>query len=271
VMTCRQGSFGRYAEVVRTCMPGGCSMDPRTGSYGCRVPEYTCPAGVTGYQCLGDRRIDCAADRVAWDRGDCTEVASPGTSKMHCVANPGGEMLPCGFTTEPCATPGEVRCMGNGTVVCRDSVWTAYVPSAAVGQAACDANKIRYSGCGQRSWPQAHTWCEGDQIFQCDDCVDYYDDARTWGEYLCVSFTPIAECRPGTCFSHVDNAFLMTVIGCQEAASECSASGQIVCRGDRPGYCSGSGTAVLGKPCYENGSMTAECQLISQFDHANCK
>jgi hypothetical protein len=266
---CRWDGDTNYVETVEHCMPGGCYKNVATGSIHCIVPKHTCPVGATGYQCLGDRRIDCATDGLAWDEGDCTWSAGPDAPSLHCVPNLGGEALPCGYTTEQCTTPDEIRCMGNGTVICRDSVWQAYVPSASAGQAVCDASKIRYTTCESGNVTGEFTWCEGDQVLRCDECVGY-SDAQTKGETLCVAFTKLAQCEPGACISHDNNGFPSTIAGCKEPASECSSAGQIVCRGDRPGYCVTKGIVALARPCSEIWAVTNACELDARYGNAEC-
>lgn len=204
-MKCQQGegNWVSTEEVFESCSLGSaCYKDPRTGTFGCHVAEYTCPAGSTGYQCHGNRRIDCSSSGVAWDLGDCTGAAGSGAPTMTCVPNPGGKTLPCGYTTEKCTTPDEVRCLGNGVVVCRESVWQAYVPNTTTGQSTCDASKIRYGRCKAGSNAQYDSWCEGDQVLHCDRCV-LYRDAQT-DQHLCVAFTAVATCQPGDRVSDLD-------------------------------------------------------------------
>jgi hypothetical protein len=193
LMTCQQGDWSNQKQVVKSCRPGNCYGNPRTGTSGCSVPGYTCPAGTTGYQCHGDRRIDCLSGGVAWDLGVCNWSAGPGAPSMTCVPNPGGEVLPCGYAAEKCTTPGEVRCLGNGAVVCRESVWQAYVPNTTTGQSVCDASTIRYGRCTAGSEPRYDSWCEGEQVLHCDRCVQYSDE---WTyQHLCVAFSVVATCQ----------------------------------------------------------------------------
>lgn len=256
VLACYWESSGNRAEVKDQCQPGGCYEDPKTHDVGCRVPDYTCPEGVTGYQCLGERRIECE-NGVAWDHDDCSQYITPDAPAHHCVENPGGEILACGYTNERCTTPGEVRCLGQGTVICRDSVWQGFVPSSAVGQKVCDASSIRYDmgWCSTR----ASTWCEADAVWLCDNCVDY-EVAREPAEDLCVGFTKLAQCEPGTCVRHPNDRFPNLVTGCQESAVECLYADQPVCIGDRPGYCVAAGVVALDRPCSELWDLTPICK-----------
>jgi hypothetical protein len=252
LLVCRWESSGNYAETLEQCMPGGCYIGPQKGG-GCRVPDYTCPSGVTGYQCLGDRRIQCGVDGTAWDYHDCSQDTTQGAPTRHCVENPEGEMLACGYTNKACATPGEVRCLGEGSVVCRDSVWQGYVPSTAVGQSACDASSIRYNmgWCSTRD----STWCEADEVRLCDKCVVYGDY-----ESLCVEFTVLAQCEPGACSGHGNDVFPSHLTGCRQSAAECSSAGQPVCIADRPGYCVEPGVVALDRPCSEIFELTPICK-----------
>lgn len=264
VLVCRWESAGNRVETVDQCMPGGCYKNPATGGVGCRVPNYICPEGVTGYQCLAERRIECGANGVAWDHNDCSQYIIPDAPPRHCVENPGGEILACGYTNERCATPGEVRCLGEGTVVCRDSVWQAFVPSAKVGQSVCDASSVRYDmlGCSHVDF----TWCEEDQVRRCDRCVDYRIQGTD--EYLCASFTSLVQCEPGACSSHYDDSgFPEWLTGCSQDAVECSAAGQSVCIGDRPGYCLAEGVVAVDRRCSEIWDVTPTCEMnLSSVD-----
>jgi hypothetical protein len=181
-------------------------------------------------------------------------------------------MLACGYTNESCATPGEVRCLGDGTVVCRDSVWQAFVPSSIAGQSLCDASSIRYDmwSCSNVGF----SWCEADQVRRCDKCISY--DVQGTYEYLCVAFTTIAQCEPGACSTHVDESRIPGwITGCSQNAVECSAAGQTVCMSNRPGYCLAEGVVALDRSCSEIWDVTPVCAVkVSSADptlnHATC-
>jgi hypothetical protein len=240
-------------------MPGGCYKDPETHHLGCRVPDYTCPAGVTGYQCLGDRRIDCAANGVAWDHDDCSQSKSLYAQPRYCVPNPGGPILECGYTSESCTTPGEVRCLETGTVICRNSVWQGFVPSREIGQSVCDASGIRYDE--YQCLHRGYAWCEADQVRRCEKCFGADNDQGGY-EDLCVGLTTIAQCEPGACVSLYDGeAFPAWITGCSQPAAECSAAGQSVCIDNRPGYCVAEGVVALDRPCPEIFDVTPTCRV----------
>jgi len=267
VVVCRGESSGNRVEVVDRCMAGGCYKDPSTGQLGCRVPDYTCPSGVTGYQCLGDRRIDCAANGVTWDYGDCSENTSANRTmyteqdiSRHCVQNPGGAILGCGYTNQPCANPGQVQCIAEGTVVCRDSVWQGFVPDRVVH---CDPSSIRYDE--PNCTDAAYSWCEEDQVRRCTRCVSYPNVQGTY-EYLCVGLTTIAQCEPGACFSHYRNesqTFPDWISGCTQPAAECVTAGQSICIENRPGYCVAAGTVALDRDCRAIFADTPICETTT--------
>jgi hypothetical protein len=281
VMTCHDEADHNDKVEDDHCMPGGCYKDSKSkyGAY-CRVPLYTCPAGVTGYRCLEDRRIYCEANGVARDHDDCsTWPNDPSAPELHCVEDPAGGLPGCGYTTERCTTPGDVMCLGNGTVECgQDFLWQSFVPSTAAGQSVCDASKIRYRYCVNRdpTGPTADatddTWCEGDQIVRCDKCVEYSGQPNN-SIRLCVSFTAIASCQPGTCTSSSNDVWVtpMRITGCQEPAPECTAEGQFICRGERPGYCSAPAVVALDRPCSEIWSLSRACEIDPQSDYVHCK
>jgi hypothetical protein len=263
ILYCRWESSGNVVDVVEQCMPGGCKAGNDFGYKGgvsCRVPNYTCPAGVTGYQCLGERRVKCEGNGAARDYGDCSQHTIPNAPPRHCVENPGGEILFCGYTSERCTTPGEVRCLGDGTVVCQDSVWRRFVPSAVVGQSVCDASKIRYD-MGWCSTSES-TWCQSDEVRLCDKCVDYRSPEIDTGEQLCVASTRLAQCDPGACFSHSNGwGFPKVLTGCAKSAPECSSASQNICAGDRPGYCVAPGVVILDRPCSEIWNLRPNCEV----------
>jgi hypothetical protein len=283
VMTCRDEADHNEKVAIDQCMPGGCYNDPtsKLGAY-CRVPLYTCPAGVTGYRCLEDRRIYCEANGVARDEGDCsTWPHDPAGPPLHCVEDPAGGMPGCGYTTERCTTLDEVMCLGDGTVECgKDFLWQSYVPSSATGQSVCDASKIRYTDCVTRNpayptfVPEDRTWCEGDQIVRCDKCVEYSGRPNN-SIRVCASVVAIASCEPGTCISGINKDASgppSRITGCREPAPECTEAGQVFCRGDRPGYCSEPGFAALDRPCSQIHSHTQACSVDARppYPHVEC-
>ena len=227
------------AVRINDCMPGGCQKSS-CGALSCVVPGYTCPSGVTGYTCLGNRRISCEADGVAGDLGDCGE--------LQCVENPGGDRLICGYLKERCYTPDEVRCLGEGSVVCSDSVWGHFLSNQEAGQETCDITYAPY--CNDAASGEGATWCEGDDLLTCERCLDHG---------RCAKRTRLATCSPGACLDYVTRDFtrplwmwensIQRFAGCATDTAVCAPGEDMRCLGDIPAYCLPDGRALAGMTC----------------------
>jgi hypothetical protein len=247
VMQCRQG----YGMDEGACAPNEC-REPLNDLPRCVIPGLTCPTSNLGYQCMGERRIDCFANGWVADYGSCSSLSSQQTQYdegPYCVENPGGDVLPCGWKREGCSVDGEVRCFEDGSAICRNGVYMDFRSNTEAGQIVCDVTKV--VGC----W-EGRTWCEGDVLRRCDSCLD---------RLRCLKVSTEAICNPGACSAYQPPGWLVEAtpqdrdylpMGCTVAAPECVAGVSHACQNGAPVFCASPGVGVVAMSCEEIRSVT---------------
>ena len=246
VMQCRQGS----GLELYSCGSDECLAVPGKATT-CVIPGFACPTSNPGYQCMGERRIECLANGQVADDGSCsflTESQVRDGEGPYCVENPGGTMLACSWKRETCAVEGEVRCFDNGSAICKGNVYLDFKSNSEAGQQVCDVTRV------DDCW-NGRTWCAGDVLKRCDKCLD---------SSRCLKVFTEAVCEPGACTGYKPPAWLVEAkydlgdplpMGCAVDAPDCSGSSGMVCVAGAPGLCAGAGKAVVAMSCAEIQSV----------------
>jgi hypothetical protein len=201
---------------------------------------------------MGEQRIGCYSDGSVVDYGTCPELAEYGEGP-YCVENPGGEILRCGWAKDRCDTDWDVRCLEDGSAVCWEGVYQRFVSNAEAGQLVCDITKVK--GC----W-EGKTWCEGDVLKRCDQCLD---------GLRCLEVSTEAVCSPGGCSAYQPPDWLYMAnpssgeipvdylpMGCTVDAPECVPGVTHVCQSGAPVFCAAAGVGVVAMTCEEIRSIT---------------
>jgi hypothetical protein len=249
VMQCQDGSsIWQYS-----CGSDECLDVPGKGPL-CLLPGATCPTANLGYQCMGQRRIDCLASGRVVDYGMCPPASEAGLEPFYgsyCVENPGGPSLNCGWEPGRCDVDGEVRCFDDGSAICREHIWLYFRSNAETGQVVCDVTQM--NGC----W-NGKTWCEGDVLKRCDRCLD---------RSRCLKVSTQALCNPGACVNYDPPAWMVDAFeakqeggnspptGCAVDLPECSSGTGMACADGTPAFCSGAGKAVIALSCADIQSV----------------
>lgn len=248
VVQCQQGT----AILQYSCGSDGCADVPGKNPV-CLLPGVTCPTANLGYQCMGQRRIECLADGRVGNYGLCPPPSDAGGALSYgpyCVENPGGPALNCGWEPQRCDVEGEVRCFADGSAICRGNIYLYFRSNAEAGQLVCDVTQM--NGC----W-NGKTWCEGDVLKRCDRCLD---GSR------CSKVSTQSVCSPGACVRYAPPAWLADAyqqtregkpppMGCAVDLPECGGATGMVCTDGTPALCASVGKAVIALSCADIESV----------------
>lgn len=237
VVQCVQGG----TMIHKRCAPETCvARSAKTAS--CVLTGAVCPTANLGYQCLGEHRVICLANGLVTDEGAC----SPQTPSQrrdwvgpYCVENPGGAVLSCGWKKDKCSNEGQMTCFDDGSAMCAGGVYVYFVPNNKGREATCSPTPLANCWIGK-------TWCEGDVLKRCDNCL---------GSEACGSITVEAICGAGECVPYPRPPWMGTSVdevlyGCAADSTACRGRQGMVCVNDAMATCV-DGKAVVGLTCSE--------------------